>query len=277
VSTAIGDPPTADLCAAIDLSALEGFGYTPEYNDVIVPPGCSVHMKQHGENQFSVGVYGSPANTQANGKHTVRHESGLRVNVYPYQPDAAGNCPREIRAPGVTLTIYAFNTFGSGDKAGHCGAADAVVHSLTSAIAAGPVPHLALADPSLAAVDFCAALRATRIRTLPGFGGTAAPDGVSNGCVISRSGFSFYVDYEIAVAKTPEGETPKFVAGHQVYESTGNSRTYCSSDSVQGQTSDGKYERISVSANSYGKHATPHLCASTSTALAELLDALRLR
>ena len=110
VSTAIGDPPTADLCAAIGLRALRGLGYTPTFSDRTIPPGCLIHMYRGGKLSFNVGVYGDRPGTQAsNPKRTTRKESGLTVYVYPFAKPFEGNCERDIAAAGATLHVYALS------------------------------------------------------------------------------------------------------------------------------------------------------------------------
>jgi hypothetical protein len=282
VSTAIGDPATADLCeaAAHALAPLGRLGYTPTLSDRTIPPGCLIHMSRGGRLRFNVGVYGDrPGTQQSAPNRTTRKESGLTVFVYPFDKGFEGDCERDIAARGVTLHVYslATTTHGGGGPADHCGASDALTHALAAAIADKSVARLPLADPSLSAIDFCAALHETHIADLPGFGGTQEPDGVSDGCAVVKSKLDAYFEFQIETALIPQATSSHTVGGHHVYASDSNTSAFCTFYSVQGQASGGRYERVSVSIDAFGKTHPPHLCASTGTALARFLDTLGLQ
>jgi hypothetical protein len=279
-STAIGDPPKADLCAAIHLAALAGSGYHPTFNDVTVPPGCSIRMIKGGTSRFTVGVYGDRPGTASSGAHHTRRESGLTVDVYPYDKAAEGNCERDILAQGVVLHVYALSAGvgGKGGKTLHCHDADVVTRQLAARAATRSVPRLKLATPTLADLDFCAALRATDITRRPGFAGSPMPDGVGAGCLLATSNYSFtfYIDFYLSTPSTPTNTSPSTVGGHLLYAGNINSKTYCTFDSVQGSTPDGRHELVAVSASIFKRHV-PHLCASSGAVLAQFLDAAGLQ
>jgi hypothetical protein len=135
-----------------------------------------------------------------------------------------------------------------------------------------------LATPTLADVDFCATLRATNVTRQRGFAGSPTTDGIGAGCLLATKNYSFtfYIDFDLSTPSPPTNSSPQTVGGHRVFAGDGNSKTFCSFDSVQGSTPDGRHELVGVSASMYKRHV-PHLCASTGAVLAQFLDAAGLQ
>ena len=275
LSTAIGDPVTADLCAAIGLGPLQSAvtGLTPSFDGRQFPPGCSVTYFQGATAQFGVSAFAEAGPPRTAAGRTTRTESGRSVYVYPF--DAAGRCERDIVARNVLLVVDA-TPLGSvkPDKANYCAATDAMSARLAAAVGdpGGAVPRLSLARPSVSGFDACKVVRAAKITSLSAFAkGTVASQGFGASCRVHPTGLYLFVNLVVADAPHPGGATTTVVSGHTMY-ATSTSSDFCSYASTQGRTRDGHYEQLVFAATATDPaKAPPALCQQTSQAAAMYL------
>ncbi len=274
VSTAIGDPVTADLCAAIGLPAMQGAvtGLTPSFDGRQFPPGCSVTYYEGATPQFGVSVFAEAGQPRSATGRTTRNESGLSVYVYPF--DATdGRCERDVVGRGVLLVV---DTTPQGsvkaDKKNYCAATDAMTNRMAAVAAAGNVPRLSLARPSVSAIDACKVVRAAKITALSAFAkGAVSSQGFGASCRVHPTGLFLFVNLVVADAPRPSGSTPTTASGHPLF-ATSTSSDFCSYASTQGKTADGHYEQLVFAATSTDPAKTPAgLCAQTSQAAAMYL------
>jgi hypothetical protein len=154
-----------------------------------------------------------------------------------------------------------------------CAASDAMTNRLAEVISTGEVPRLALASPSLAALDACAVVRAAGIVAQPDFAdGEITAQGFGASCEVHRKDLFLFVNFVRADAVRPAHATPTTVAGHQLY-ATSTESGFCGYLSTQGATPDGKYEQLSMAATSSGSSVPPDLCDETAQALGAYLSA----
>lgn len=272
VPTAIGDPPTADLCTAIGLSALSHLGYPPKYGTSQPPPGCYVQLTKSGQRVASVDVYASTEPPQAQPGRRSTRQSGLVVYVYPYE-SSIGDCERDVVAQRVFFHVHAFanEVPASRKRAVACNGTAAMTTRLAQVVAAHEVPRLSLADPSLSAMDACAVVQASGLLSQSRYTGMKlAPDAFGSGCTLSKGSTYLYFDYSL-VQHVPVPDTrPVVTHAHQMYAYAANGSGYCTFGSVQGTTGDGKHEVFELSANSSSSDTA--LCDATQQALATYLD-----
>jgi hypothetical protein len=276
VSSAIGDPVTADLCAAIGVEALRGVGtgLTPSIDDRQYPPGCSMTLSAGTESQFGISVYGDDSRPRNSTGRTSRTESGQTVYVFPFDP-ATGQCERQIDAAGVLLTVDAYRrSSAKTDKTTYCAGSDAMTARLAAVVTGTNVPRLALARPSLTELDACKVTRAANVTSLSAFaGGVIREQGFGASCEVRPSDLFLFFNLVVSKEPRPAGATEVTVDGHQLY-STGTGSTYCSSVSTQGATAGGGYEQLVVTATATdAKKAPADLCDQTGRATAKYLTA----
>lgn len=279
VSTAIGDPVTADLCTAIGLTVMQSAvtGLTPSFDGRQFPPGCSVTYFQGAVAQFGVSVFADSAQPRSATGRSTRTKSGQSVYVYPF--DATnGRCERDVVGRGVLLVVDA-TPQGSAkpDKTNYCAATDAMSTRLAAVLAAGNVPRLPLAHPSVSAIDACKVVRAAGITSLSAFAkGVISSQGFGASCRVHPTGLFLFVNLVVADAAQPGGSTLTTVGGHSLY-ATSTSSDFCSYASTQGTTSDGHHEQLVFAATSTDPAKTPAgLCNQTSQAAAKYLDTVGL-
>jgi hypothetical protein len=279
-STAIGDPVTADLCAAVGLDSLRGIGsgLTPTFDKRQDPPGCAVTLSDGARAVLGLSVFGDPGTPKAAAGRTSRTESGQTVYVYPYDA-GTGRCEREIAATGVLLVIDSNVASGSKpDRATACAGTDAMTARLAEAVDADDVPRLQLADPTVSDLDACAVARRADITSLSAFAGATVHSlSFGVGCQLRPRGAFLFVNFVISSVRTPGGATSTTVGTHSVY-GVATTGSFCSYVSPQGRTSDGQYEQVAMSATATGARAQAGgLCAETKAALGRYLDAAGLR
>jgi hypothetical protein len=274
--TAIGDPVTADLCAAVGLAALRGLGagLTPSFDARQYPPGCSVTVHDGATSVLGLSVFADTGAPAASTGRTTRKQSGRTVYVYRYDAKT-GSCERDLAATGVRLVVDSYPP-GSGvpDKALACSGTDAMVNRLAAAVAVGAVPRLSLATPSLSALDSCKIVRKTDITTLSTFAGSAIhPRGFDANCELAGRNRFLFLNFEIADTARPTGSTATTVEGHRLYRTAARG-SYCTYVSSQGRTAGGRYEQVSATSAVAGSAAAPAaMCGQTAQALARYLTA----
>jgi hypothetical protein len=275
-ATAIGDPVTADLCAAIGLGTLRGLGngLTPSFDTRQYPPGCSATLKDHTTPVLSVSVYGSSGAVPAAPGRVDRVVAGLTVYQFPFDA-ATGECRRELNPLGILLTIDSLPLRSAKpDQALDCASTDAMTTRIAKLAARGTQPpQLLVPARSLSALDACKVVDAAEITGLPAFhNGTVTEQGFGASCEVRpASGFLFF-NYVIVNAARPNGAQPKTVEGHQFYE-TSAQPTFCSYVSTQGTTRDGRYEQLAATATTTSSKPPAQLCEQTAQALARYLSA----
>jgi hypothetical protein len=278
-STAIGDPVTADLCAAVGLDPLRdvGTGLTPTFDARQDPPGCAITLSdRNGQAALTLSVFGSEAKVRVAQGRTTRTESGQTVYVYPFDA-SAGRCEREIAAAGVRLVIDSLAPAGvKTDRSTACDGTDAMTDRLAAAVADDAVPRLQLADPTISDLNACAVARRAGITALPSFAkGRLRSMSFGAGCEVRPADSFLFVNFVISASRRPAGGTSTTVGTHTVYAgpSTGG---LCAYFSTQGRTSDGQYEQLAVTATATAPGST-RLCSDTKLALGRYLDAAGLR
>lgn len=274
VSTAIGDPVTADLCTAIGLAALQGAvpDLTPTFDGRQFPPGCSATYYEGADPVLAVSVFARGGDPKATSGRTSRSVSGQVVYVYPF--DASGHCAREIKASALVLVVDSVPLNSTmPDKQTSCAGTDAMSNRLAAVVAAGDVPRLPLAPASLTELDACKVVKAAKITSLPAFTkAEVSEQGFGASCEVRRGPLFLFVNLVVADAKRPAGSTPTTVAGHTLY-ATSVTKDFCSYASTQGTTSDGHYEQLVVAATATDPAKAPvGLCDQTSQAAAKYLD-----
>lgn len=279
VSTAIGDPVTADLCAAVGLDPLRdvGTGLTPTFDARQDPPGCAITLSDSGgKAALSFSVFGSGAKATGAAGRTTRSQSGQTVYVYPFDA-SAGRCERDIAATGVLLVVDSLAPAGrTVDRSTACHGTDAITARLAAAVAADAVPRLRLADPTISDLNACAVVRRAGITALPSFArGRLRSMSFGAGCEVRPADSFLFVNFVISAGRRPAGGTSTTVGSHSVYAgpTTGGLCTYFS---TQGRTSDGHYEQLAVTATATAA-GSARLCSDTLLALGRYLDAAGLR
>lgn len=280
VSTAIGDPVTADLCAAIGLPPMQAAvsGLTPSFDSRQFPPGCSVTYYQGAAAQFGVSVFAEAGEPRSATGRSTRTESGQPVYAYRFDA-AAGRCERDVVGRHVLLVV---DTTAQGlrpaDGTVYCAATDAMSTRVAAVLAAGGVPRLALARPSLSAIDACKVVRAAKITALPAFvRGVVSSQGFGASCRIHTAGLFLFVNFVLSATPGPSPATVITRSGHRLYV-TSTSSQFCSYASTQSTTADGHYEQLAFAAAATAPALAPaDLCDQTSRAAARYLDAAGLR
>jgi hypothetical protein len=267
----IGDPATADLCAAIGLGAFAGLGVTASFEPNQFPPGCIVDLMKGGKAEASISMYGTrdPPNTS----DPTRTESGLTVYVARFDP-SYGDCERDIATDGLTFKIQAVGTSTTVRRAIDCGGTNAMTKSLAAAVAAKRVPRIALASPSVTLLNMCAVVRASKLSSLPVLAGaklTGQAFGIDCEVTAPRAALFFNTIFDSGAR--PQHTNLVTIGGHRMFANRANRASLCSFISVQGTTSDGRHEEISAASNADdNKHPPAAMCTQTSRALSMVLD-----
>jgi hypothetical protein len=279
-STAIGDPVTADLCAAIGLDALGGIGtgLTPTFDNRQDPPGCSVTLSAGEKPVVGLSVFADAGVPRAATGRTTRTEAGETVYVYPFET-STGRCEREIDARRVLLVVDSYQPGAAKvDRATACAGTDAMTARLADVVNSDNVPRLELARPTVSDLNACAVVRRAGITSLSDFAkGALRSLSFGVGCQIRPANVFLFVNFMLSSTRRPPGSTSTTVGTHTVYavSTTGG---FCSYFSAQGQTSDRRYEQIALAATATDPNAAPAaLCEQTKVALGRYLDAAGLR
>lgn len=281
VSTAIGDPVTADLCAAVGLDPLRhvGTGLTPTFDARQDPPGCAITLADtNGKPAVSFSVFATGAKVREAAGRTTRTESGQTVYVYPFDA-AAGRCEREIAAEGVRIVADSLApTGGKVDRATACGGTDATTARMAEAVADDAVPRLQLADPTISDLNACTIVRRAGVTALSTFaGGRLRSMAFGAGCEVRPADDFLFVNFVIDAERRPAGSTTTTVGTHAIYAGP-TTPGLCAYFSTQGRTSDGQYEQLAMTATWTASSAAPaQLCVQTKLALGRYLDAAGLR
>jgi hypothetical protein len=273
-STALGDPVTADLCAAIGLDALRGVGdLTPGLDERQYPPGCSITLRDGATPVVTVSVFAGHGLPDRESGRRKRMTSGRTIYTYRFDP-RTGSCRRELKAAGLLLTVDAYpQDNAEPDRGLDCAATDAMADRLAAVLADGAVPRLALAAPSVSELDACKVARRAAVTALPAFArAEVIPQGFGASCELHAGSVFLFFNFAIAAAAHPAGARPSLVAGHQLY-ATASQPALCSTESTQGRTAAGKYEQVVASATVSGSAPPSRLCRQTAQALARYLTA----
>lgn len=276
-TTQIGDPVTADLCAAIDPDALPslGAGLSPSFDARQFPPGCSITVRDGTTAVVDLSVFARHGSGHTTAAHTTRVVSGQTVLAFPFDAKT-GTCRRIVVATGVVLVVDAFPP-GTDipDESVACTGTDALANRLAAAVADGNLPRLQLADPSVSELNACAVVRQAGIASLPAFtGSTIATRGFGANCELVHGTNRFlFVNFELATTARPPGATAATVGGHRIYE-IASQPGYCAYAAAEGATGHGWHERVAVSSTAVGSVPPPaQMCSQTAQALADYLTA----
>jgi hypothetical protein len=273
--TAIGDPGTADLCAAIGLTPFSSLGFgTASYDAVQYPPGCSITLNEGDRPVLTVSIFAARhAPPEADGRKQ-RTASGLAVYSYPFNADTGG-CERDVLADNVRLVADAI-TRGPDkpDDQVSCAATDAMADRAAAVAAQASVPRLRLAQPSVVDLNACAVVKDAGITGLGDFASAhLIRRGYAVNCELRTDAVFLFINAAIAATAPPVRGTPVSVGGHDFYEITSRPG-FCSYASVQGTTGDGKNEEVTAAATASGSAKPPgQLCDQTAQALARYLTA----
>jgi hypothetical protein len=273
VTTAIGDPGTADLCSAIGADTFSGLGAgTATVDPVQYPPGCSFTLSNASKPVLTVSVFAARHDAPDADGRTKGSSSGLDVYSYPFDAHTGG-CPRDVMATGVRLVADAIPR-GSAEPDEHlsCAATDAMATRLAEVAASGSVPRLSLAQPSLVQLSACLIVKDAGITTLSAFtSGRLIRRGFAVNCEVRTDAVFLFINAALAATAPPTRATPVSVGGHDVYQ-TASHPEFCSYVSVQGVTGDGQHEEVTAAATVPGGRQPPaNLCDQTAQALARYL------
>lgn len=276
VTSAIGDPVTADLCTAIGLGALRGFpgSLTPVFDGRQFPPGCSVSLRNGTKSVLDITVYASSGLPAEQKGRTTRTSSGERIYSYPFVA-ATGECRRELAPGSVLLTVNSVPATGTQPNADlDCASTDAMATRLAAVLAAGNVPRLRLPTQSLTRFDACAVTRASNLTTtLAAFAnGELTDQGFGASCEVRAPSVFLFFNFVLANTAQPTGSTQTTEFGHLLFQSTAEPGL-CSYVSTQRRTPDGRYEQMAASATVQGAQQVTDLCTQTAQALALYLSA----
>jgi hypothetical protein len=279
-SSAIGDPPTADLCAAAGLTPFAGLdaGLTPEFDAEQYPPGCSITLSDGAGPVLVVSVFAARHRPAAADGKVQQESGGLKVYRYPFD-EANGSCRRDVVATGVVLVTDTLARGSAQPNRGlSCAATRAMADRMAAAAAAGSVDRLAVAQPSVTELDACAVARRAGLTSL----GTYATAklirrGFAVNCELSTDGAFLFLNAALADEARAAPGTPITVGGHDLFRSAARAG-FCSYASVQGSAADGFEEWVTATATARGSGAPPgDLCDDTAHALALYLTAAGLR
>jgi hypothetical protein len=200
-------------------------------------------------------------------------QSGLTVYAYKYD-SRTGGCERDIVARGVRLVVDAYGLGSTGAPVSlSCAGTDAMANRLAAVVAAGDVPRLAIASPSLSALDGCKVVKRAAVGPLSAFAGSRIIGrGFDVNCELKTARVFLFLTFEIA-ASPPADAKVTTVEGHRLFRTEAAGR-YCTIVSTQGATPDGRYEQMSATATTAGA-ATPAagMCGQTALLLARYLTA----
>jgi hypothetical protein len=276
VTTAIGDPVTADLCTAIGLGAMRNFpgGLTPVFDSRQFPPGCSVSLREGTKAVLGVTVYAASGRPTVQRGRTSRSASGQRIYSYPFAA-ATGDCRRELAPGSVLLTVDSLPSPGAKPNADlDCAATDAMADRLAAVLATRHIPRLHLASPTLTRFDACAVSRASGITTtLAAFSnGTFTEQGFGASCEVRTTSLFLFFNFVLAADAQPPGSTQTTEFGHLLFQSSAQPNL-CSYVSTQRRTPDGRYEQMTATATVRSSTQVTDLCTQTAQALALYLSA----
>jgi hypothetical protein len=274
--SAIGDPATADLCAAAGLAVFRDLAadLTPSVDPEQYPPGCSITLQDADQPVFTVSVFAAQhAAREAEGR-TKATVHGLPVFGYPFDA-ATGSCERDVVAPDVLLVA---DTLARGDadpgEELSCAAADAMADRMALAAAGGAVDRLALAAPSVTELDACAVARQAGITELRTFATARAKRrGFDLNCELRTDTAFLFINIALVdTTRAVPGDSIQ-LGGHDLLQHAVQPR-YCSYASAQGSSGDGVQEQVTATATATGDGAPPaNLCPDTAQALARYLSA----
>lgn len=274
VDTAIGDPVTADLCAAVGLATFGHLGtLTASFDARQFPPGCSVTITTAAGSTFAVSVYAARRPAPSSADRTTRVSSHQTIYAYSFHA-ATGSCRRAMVADHIKLMV---DSFAAGtekiSQSVACAATDAMADGLAAAVAHHSVPRLSLAARSLSEIAACPVLKEAGVTALTAFAsGALIRRGFDENCEVKTKRVFLFVNFAIADDRKPAGSTITTVLGHRLYELESGTG-FCSYVSTQGSTDDGRYEQVAAAATAADAAKPPAgLCAQTAEALARYLD-----
>jgi hypothetical protein len=274
--SAIGDPVTANLCAAAGLAPFQHLpgGPSAAFDPAQYPPGCSITLSNADQPVFTVSVFAAKHPPHPADGRTETRVQGLPVYRYPFK-ESTGSCERDVVAPGVLLVA---DTLARGavkpDSGLACAAADAMAERMAAAAAGGSVARLALAAPSVTELDACAVAKQAEIASSGTFAGAnLRRRGFDVNCELRTEGAFLFLNIALVdTARAVPGETIR-VDGHELQQ-TSVQPSFCSYASPQGSTGADLQEQVTATATAPGP-GTPSadLCADTAAALARYLTA----
>jgi len=274
--SAIGDAAVADLCAAAGLAVFKDLPGRPipSFDAEQYPPGCSITLQDFDVPVLTVSVFAAQhAPHEADGRIEASSH-GLSVFSYPFDAET-GSCERDVVADGVLLVADTLTRGTSApDENLACAAADAMADRMAVTAAAGSVPPLALAAPSLTELDACAVARQAEITSLRSFATAKLKRrGFDLNCELRTDDAFLFINFAIVdTTRAVPGQSVR-VAGHDLLQHAAQPR-YCSYASAQGSTGDDVQEQVTASATAPGDGAPPpDLCQDTAAALARYLTA----
>ncbi|UED84699.1 serine/threonine-protein kinase [Streptomyces profundus] len=169
----IGEPGSADLCALVDLDALDRRGAVKVDWDFGNFDTCEVIVRPDEETRFDVSVTLRPGSPPESSELTRTIEA-VGVMDEPAQSDecALTLLPPHMESDGIVLGVRVNLEDGpvAGGNATLCSVADAVANGVASVLNEGPVPRRAtpFPDSSLVWADACALLDQDALSVVPG-------------------------------------------------------------------------------------------------------------
>lgn len=273
--TAIGDPATADLCAAVGVATFGHLGTgSVTLDPVQYPPGCSFTASVASAPVLTVSVFAARRNAAVADGRTKRTASGLAVYSYPFDTHTGG-CERDVLAYHVRFVADAIAR-GSAkpDKQLSCGATDAMADRVAQVVADKSVPRLALAQPTVFELNACEIVTDAGVTDLSDFASAQViRRGFAVNCEVRTDRVFLFINAARVAGAALSRGTSVAVGGHDLSE-IASRPGFCSYASVQGAVGDdGEREEVTAAATVPGSGMPPeHLCDQTAQALARYLS-----
>ncbi|SHG60095.1 hypothetical protein SAMN05443575_2354 [Jatrophihabitans endophyticus] len=275
--TELGDPVTADFCAAAGLPRVAGL--VASYPSVQYHDGCLLQFARAGTSgHVTLRV---SASTEAPITSAARRTTVAGHTVFARRYSAASHaCDRDavVRGATVSFQVIALGAVKPDEKAA-CAISDQAVGNLLRAVAAGRLQRVPSPTPSVTSLNACKVAAAADVSSVPLLR-SARPSAESfdAGCVLTGKRVIAYVDPEYSKRTVPEGAHVEAAGSHRVYADDDNGTYSCDFTAVQG-SSGGVTESVSFGSfpNGSASSVPDPSCADTLSAFGRYLDAAGLR
>ena len=235
--TAIGDPATADLCAAIKA--------VPAVDSLVVDPHqaagqCSAAVTDSSGAQLTLQLTAEPPN---DAEPTATPGPTVAGLVTKNLPESTGRCSREVWATGVVILVEVLNFGAQTGSTPVCVMANSVTSRVATDVAAGQVARRPVASPSVTSIDICQGMRS---------------DDLPGATEVGRGAFGLacvLVADDMTLGTQPafrhNGERPVATAtidGHRLvrYDAESLDDTFCGITSDQGIAAQGTREVLDI-------------------------------
>jgi hypothetical protein len=272
VSTAIGDPMTAQLCATLDTAALgralgvsaaSAFPAADEQR-----PGCALVFARGDTTAAEVVILATAQALPQPGSVVTRHSSGLVVRDYDHS-ERADECDRDVLVRGAVLRVSVLGV----TEVDQCAGADAAVASVAAAVVHHHVTHRPLPRTSVLGLDACKVAAYAGIDTQNDFRIPVKVDDRFGGGCEYDSQDTLYLSYQTQQEAKPSGYHVVRVEDRSVWASDSNGPGACGYLAVLPVDSTGAWEAVTALASADPDSETSDLCDETGESLVLFLDA----